>query len=59
MSQFFNITRMLNNFRFTDVFLLYYDKSIADGYTLKIIREDIETSYKERLSDVYDKLDLS
>ena len=35
----------------------YYDKSIADGYTLKIIREDIETSYKERLSDVYDKLD--
>ena len=35
----------------------YYDKSIADGYTLKIIREDIETSYKEKLSDVYDKLD--
>lgn len=35
----------------------YYDKSIVDGYTLKIIREDIETSYKERLSDVYDKLD--
>ena len=35
----------------------YYDKSIADGYTLKIIREDIETSYKERLSEVYDKLD--
>lgn len=25
----------------------YYDKSIQDGYTLKIIREDIETSYKE------------
>lgn len=35
----------------------YYDKSIADGYTLKIIREDIETSYKERLSEVYDKLE--
>ena len=35
----------------------YYDKSIADGYTLKIICEDIETSYKERLSDVYDKLE--
>ena len=31
----------------------YYDRSIADGYTLKIIREDIETSYKE----VYDKLE--
>ena len=35
----------------------YYGKSIADGCTLKIIREDIETSYKERLSDVYDRLD--
>lgn len=35
----------------------YYDRSIADGYTLKIIREDIETSYKERLSEVYDKLE--
>lgn len=35
----------------------YYDKSIQDGYTLKIIREDIETSYKEKLSEVYDKLE--
>ncbi len=35
----------------------YYDQSIADGYTLKIIREDIETSYKERLSEMYDKLE--
>lgn len=35
----------------------YYDRSIADGYTLKIIREDIETSYKEKLTEVYDKLD--
>lgn len=35
----------------------YYDKSIADGYTLKILREDIETSYKERLSEVYEKID--
>ena len=35
----------------------YYDRSIADGYTLKIIREDIETSYKEKLSDVYNKLE--
>ena len=35
----------------------YYDRSIADGYTLKIIREDIETSYKQRLSEVYDKLE--
>jgi len=35
----------------------YYDRSIADGYTLKIIREDIETSYREKLTQVYDKLD--
>lgn len=31
----------------------YYDRSIQDGYTLKIIREDIETYYRERLSEVY------
>ena len=35
----------------------YYDKSIQDGYTLKIIREDIETSYKEKLTEIYEKLD--
>ena len=35
----------------------YYDRSIADGYTLKIIREDIETSYREKLTQVYNKLD--
>ena len=35
----------------------YYDKSIQDGYTLKIIREDIETSYKENLSQIYEKLE--
>lgn len=35
----------------------YYDKSIQDGYTLKIIREDIETSYKESLSQIYEKLE--
>lgn len=35
----------------------YYDRSIADGYTLKIIREDIETSYRNKLTTVYKKLD--
>ncbi len=30
----------------------YYNKSIADGYTLKLIREGIETSYKEKLNGV-------
>ena len=35
----------------------YYDKSIKDGYTLKIIREDIETSYREKLSAIHEKLE--
>lgn len=35
----------------------YYDKSVQDGYTLKIIREDIETSYKEKLSEIYETLE--
>jgi len=35
----------------------YYDKSIQDGYTLKIIREDIETSYRLKLTEIYEKLD--
>lgn len=35
----------------------YYDKSIQDGYTLKIIREDIETKYREKLSEIYERLE--
>lgn len=35
----------------------YYDKSIEDGYTLKIIREDIEKGYKERLTQIMGELD--
>lgn len=35
----------------------YYDRSIQDGYTLKIIREDIETSYRDRLSEIYDSIE--
>lgn len=35
----------------------YYDQSIADGYTLRITREDIETSYKDKLQSTYDKLE--
>ena len=33
----------------------YYDKSIADGYTLKLMREDIETTYKEKLISLLDE----
>ena len=34
----------------------YYDKSIADGYTLKLMREDIETEYRERISNILSTL---
>ncbi|MBR5357316.1 MAG: type I restriction endonuclease subunit R, partial [Lachnospiraceae bacterium] len=35
----------------------YYDQSIQDGYTLKIIREEIETKYREKLNAIYEKLE--
>ncbi len=34
----------------------YYDKSIADGYTLKLMREPIETIYKEKIESIIDNL---
>lgn len=34
----------------------YYDKSIADGYTCKLMREPIETVYKEKIEDILDQL---
>ncbi len=34
----------------------YYDKSIADGYTCKLMREPIETTYQEKIEDVLNKL---
>lgn len=34
----------------------YYDKSIADGYTLKLMREPIQTVYKEKLTSILDEL---
>lgn len=34
----------------------YYDKSIADGYTLKLMREDISFEYKEKIKDVISKM---
>lgn len=34
----------------------YYDKSIADGYTLRLMREDIETVYKEKIENIIDRL---
>lgn len=34
----------------------YYDKSIADGYTLKLMREPVVTIYKEKLENILDQL---
>ena len=34
----------------------YYDKSIADGYTLKLMREPVETVYKEKLENILEQL---
>ncbi|MBR1514620.1 MAG: type I restriction endonuclease subunit R [Bacteroidales bacterium] len=33
----------------------YYDKSIADGFTLRLMREDIETDYKDRLLKILEE----
>ena len=34
----------------------YYNRSIEDGFTKKILREDIETSYRLRLQEVWKEL---
>ena len=34
----------------------YYDKSIADGYTCKLMREPVETIYKEKIESILDEL---
>ena len=36
----------------------YYNASIADGYTLKLIREEIESDYKIVLKDALDKIKI-
>ncbi|MTI20905.1 type I restriction endonuclease subunit R [Fulvivirga sp. RKSG066] len=36
----------------------YYNKSIADGYTLRLIREEIETSYKLALQKALDEIEV-
>lgn len=35
----------------------YYDQSIKDGYTLKLIREEIETRYRKKITEAYEKLE--
>jgi len=36
----------------------YYNSSIADGYTLRLIREEITTSYKMQLSQILDSIEI-
>ena len=36
----------------------YYNASIADGYTLKLIREEIESDYKIVLKDALDRINV-
>lgn len=45
----------------TDIFgkyihTYYYNKSIEDGYTLKLIREGIETSYRTKLNETIEEI---
>lgn len=35
----------------------YYNRSIADGYTLKLIREGIATTYKKKLQSALDEIE--
>ena len=36
----------------------YYNLSIEDGYTLRLIREGIETQYKSRMKEILDQIEL-
>lgn len=36
----------------------YYNRSIADGYTLRLIREEIETSYKLTLKKALEEIEI-
>lgn len=50
-----------NDYKSRDIFgdyihTYYYNQSIADGYTLKLIREAIETKFKTEINQVYDEI---
>lgn len=36
----------------------YYNRSIADGYTLRLIREGISTTYKKKMQEALEKLEM-
>lgn len=50
-----------NDYKSKDIFgdyfhKYYYNKSIADGYTLKLLREAIETKFRAEINQVYDEI---
>jgi type I restriction enzyme R subunit len=36
----------------------YYNRSIADGYTLRLIREGIDTAYKMQMKEILDQIEV-
>lgn len=36
----------------------YYNESIRDGYTLKLLREEIETTYREKMDGIYKNIQV-
>jgi type I restriction enzyme, R subunit len=36
----------------------YYNRSIADGYTLRLIREEIDTTYKMQMQEILSQIDV-
>jgi type I restriction enzyme R subunit len=53
----------IKTFDSTDVFgdyihKYYYNLSIEDGYTLRLIREGIETKYKAQLKEILDQIEM-
>ena len=36
----------------------YYNQSIADGYTLRLIREEIDTTYKMQMQEILSQIDV-
>ncbi|MEO6682898.1 MAG: type I restriction endonuclease, partial [Ginsengibacter sp.] len=36
----------------------YYNRSIADGYTLRLIREGIDTAYKMQMKEILDQIEI-
>lgn len=58
-----NVTKKLDAHTTRDVFgdyihKYYYNESIRDGYTLKLLREEIETTFKEQINNTYKSIQV-